>query len=78
MWLILTWNKILHYCAVCVYPLWQAAEVELRDPTACGDSEEEQASVALKSFIRRKATRLQFLTLTGRLNTHFSRTNQSN
>ncbi|XP_026213062.1 uncharacterized protein C8orf48-like [Anabas testudineus] len=48
----------------------RAAEVELHDPTACCVCERERASLALRGFIRRKKTRLQFQTLKGRLNTH--------
>lgn len=48
----------------------RAAEVELHDPAVCNVCEQEQASLALKSFIRRKKTQLQFQTLKGRLNTH--------
>lgn len=50
----------------------RAAEVELHDPAVCRMCEQEQASLALKSFIRRKKTQLQFQTLKGRLNTHFN------
>ncbi|XP_041800537.1 uncharacterized protein LOC121611880 isoform X2 [Chelmon rostratus] len=47
----------------------RAAEVELHDPAACSVCEQEQASLALESFIRRKRTQLRFQTLKGRLNT---------
>lgn len=50
----------------------RAAEVELRDPGVCGACEQEQASLALASFIRRKKTQLLFQTLTDRLNTRLS------
>ncbi|XP_029297045.1 uncharacterized protein LOC115014387 [Cottoperca gobio] len=50
----------------------RAAEVELHDPAVCNVCEQEQASLALKSFIWRKKTQLQFQTLKGRLNTHLS------
>ncbi|KAI3351947.1 hypothetical protein L3Q82_020772, partial [Scortum barcoo] len=50
--------------------LRRAAEVELHDPSACSVCEQEQASLALKSFIRRKKTQLQLQALKGRLNTH--------
>ncbi|XP_042349877.1 uncharacterized protein LOC121948526 [Plectropomus leopardus] len=49
----------------------RAAEVELHDPAVCSECVEEKASLALRSFIRRK-TQLQFPTLKGRLNTHLS------
>lgn len=48
----------------------KAAEVELHDPAACCECEQEQACVALKGFIRRKKTQLQFQTLKERLNMH--------
>ncbi|XP_008285652.1 uncharacterized protein C8orf48 [Stegastes partitus] len=48
----------------------RAAEVELHDPEACSACQQQQASLALKTFIRRKKTQLQFQTLTDRLNTH--------
>lgn len=48
----------------------KAAEVELHDPAACCECEQEQACVALKGFIRRKKTQLQFQTLNERLNMH--------
>lgn len=48
----------------------KAAEVELHDPAACCECEQEQACVALKGFIRRKKTQLQFQTLNKRLNMH--------
>lgn len=51
---------------------WQAAEVELHDPAVCGVCEQEQASLALKSFIRRKTTQLRYQSLKARLNTHLS------
>lgn len=44
--------------------------MELHDPAVCSACEQEQASLALNSFIRRKKTQLQFHTLKGRLNTH--------
>ncbi|KAK2849420.1 hypothetical protein Q5P01_009254 [Channa striata] len=47
----------------------RAAEVELHDPSACRVCQRENASLALKSFIRRKKTQLQFQTLQARLNT---------
>lgn len=50
----------------------RAAEVERRDPGFCRACEQEQASLALESFIRRKKTQLQFQTLTDRLNTRLS------
>ncbi|TMS17732.1 hypothetical protein E3U43_001801 [Larimichthys crocea] len=40
-----------------------AAEVELHDPAVCSVCEQEQASLALKTFIRRKKTQLQVQTL---------------
>lgn len=46
----------------------KAAKVELHDPAACCACEQEQACVALKGFIRRKKTQLQFQALKGRLN----------
>nr|XP_019968604.1 PREDICTED: uncharacterized protein LOC109647160 isoform X2 [Paralichthys olivaceus] len=49
-----------------------AAEVELHDPAVCSACEQEQASLALRSFIWRKKTQLQMQTLKGRLNTHSS------
>lgn len=48
----------------------RAAEVELHDPAVCSVCQQQQASLALKTFIRRKKTQLQFQTLKGRLNTH--------
>ncbi|XP_018530970.1 uncharacterized protein LOC108882768 [Lates calcarifer] len=48
----------------------RATEVALHDPAVCSMCEQEQASLALKSFIWRKKTQLQFQTLKGRLNTH--------
>lgn len=51
----------------------KAAEVELHDPAACCECEQEQACVALKGFIRRKKTQLQFQTLNERLNMHSGR-----
>ena len=51
---------------------WQAAEVELHDPAVCCVCEKEQASLALKSFIRRKTTQLRYQSLKARLNTHLS------
>ncbi|XP_023251762.1 uncharacterized protein LOC111646487 [Seriola lalandi dorsalis] len=50
----------------------RAAEVELHDPAVCSVCEQEQAFLALKSFIWRKKTQLQFQTLTARLSTHMS------
>ncbi|XP_045887033.1 uncharacterized protein LOC123957944 [Micropterus dolomieu] len=50
----------------------RAAEAELHDPSVCSACEQEQASLALRSFIRRKKTQLHFQTLKGRLNTHSS------
>ncbi|XP_074504137.1 uncharacterized protein LOC141775085 isoform X1 [Sebastes fasciatus] len=50
----------------------RAAEVELHDPAVCSVCEQEQASLALKSFIRRKKTQLRFQALKGRLNTHLN------
>ncbi|XP_049442502.1 uncharacterized protein LOC125894883 [Epinephelus fuscoguttatus] len=50
----------------------RAAEVELHDPAVCSECVQEQASLALTSFIRRKETQLQSQTLKGRLNTHLS------
>ncbi|KAK5865101.1 hypothetical protein PBY51_016292 [Eleginops maclovinus] len=50
----------------------QAAELELHDPAVCRVCEQERASLALRSFIRRKKTQLQLQTLKGRLNTHLS------
>ncbi|CAK6967729.1 uncharacterized protein LOC117260925 [Scomber scombrus] len=50
----------------------RAAEVELHDPAVCSECEQKQAALALKTFIRRKKTQLQFQTLKGRLNTHMS------
>ncbi|XP_035524713.1 uncharacterized protein LOC118333257 isoform X2 [Morone saxatilis] len=41
----------------------RAAEVELHDPAVCSVCEQEQAQLALKSFIKRKKTQLQFQTL---------------
>lgn len=46
----------------------KAGEVELHDPAACCECEQEQARVALTAFIRRKKTQLQFQTLEARLN----------
>lgn len=57
---------------LCGYLMWQAAEAELHDPSACSACEQEQASLALRSFIRRKKTQLHFQTPKGRLNTHSS------
>ncbi|XP_039975049.1 uncharacterized protein LOC120784949 [Xiphias gladius] len=50
--------------------LRRAAEVEDHDPAACGVCEQEQAFLALKRFIWKKKTQLQFQTLKGRLNTY--------
>ncbi|TDH07989.1 hypothetical protein EPR50_G00112380 [Perca flavescens] len=50
----------------------RAAELELHDPAVCSVCERQQASLALNIFIRRKKTQLQFQTLKGRLNTHWS------
>lgn len=69
MWLLLTQRKAVS--ASCVFCLpWQAADVKLHDPTACCICVREKASLALKSFIRRKETQLHFQTLKGRQNTH--------
>ncbi|KAG7241776.1 hypothetical protein INR49_024746 [Caranx melampygus] len=51
----------------------RAAEVELHDPAECSECRQEQASLALRSFIWRKKTQLQYQTLTARLNTRMSR-----
>lgn len=48
----------------------KADKVELHDPAACCECEQEQACVALNGFIRRKKTQLQFQTLAMRLNIH--------
>ncbi|KAK2903895.1 hypothetical protein Q8A73_010552 [Channa argus] len=48
----------------------RAAEVKLHDPSACVVCQEENASLALKTFIWRKKTQLQFQTLKAGLNTH--------
>lgn len=50
----------------------RAAEAELHHPAVCCPCEQQQASLALKSFIRRKTTQLHFQTLQDRLNTHSS------
>ncbi|XP_035017274.1 uncharacterized protein LOC118112234 [Hippoglossus stenolepis] len=50
----------------------RAAEVELHDPAVCSACEQEQASLALTTFIWRKKTQLHMQTLKGRLNTHSS------
>ncbi|XP_060936223.1 uncharacterized protein LOC133012263 [Limanda limanda] len=55
-----------HPCSL--VDLWQ--EVELHDPAVCSACEQEQASLALKTFIWRKKTQLHMQTLKGRLNTH--------
>lgn len=47
----------------------RAAEVELHGPTVCSVCAQEQASLALKTFIRRKKTQLQIQALKCRLNT---------
>ncbi|KAF3693660.1 hypothetical protein EXN66_Car009336 [Channa argus] len=63
--------KIFYICTSCVlYIWWQAAEVKLHDPSACVVCQEENASLALKTFIWRKKTQLQFQTLKAGLNTH--------
>lgn len=50
----------------------KAAEVELHDPAVCSVCEQEQASLALRSFISRKKTQLHVQRLMGRLNTALS------
>lgn len=47
----------------------RAAQVELHGPAVCNMCAQEQASLALQTFIRRKKTQLQLQTLKGRLNT---------
>ncbi|XP_059201832.1 uncharacterized protein LOC131981525 [Centropristis striata] len=48
----------------------RAAEVELHDPAVCSVCEQEQASLALRSFIWRKKTQLRFQTVTQTKHTH--------
>ncbi|CAB1441081.1 unnamed protein product [Pleuronectes platessa] len=50
----------------------RAAELELHDPAVCSACEQEQASLALTTFIWRKKTQLRMQTLKGRLNTRSS------
>ncbi|XP_076747425.1 uncharacterized protein LOC143421553 [Maylandia zebra] len=47
----------------------RVAEVELHGPAVCSVCAQEQASLALKTFIRRKKTQLQIQALKSRLNT---------
>lgn len=47
----------------------RAAEVELHDPAVCTQCQQDLASLALTTFIRRKKTQLQLQALKGRLNT---------
>ncbi|XP_029368911.1 uncharacterized protein LOC115050235 [Echeneis naucrates] len=51
----------------------RAAEVELHDPAVCSMCEQQQAFLALRSFIWRKKTQLQLPLLMARQNTHWSR-----
>ncbi|XP_062332503.1 uncharacterized protein C8orf48-like [Osmerus eperlanus] len=48
----------------------RAADIEIHDPSVCGECVEQQASLALDTFIQRKRTLLDSLTLEDRLQTH--------
>ncbi|KAG7517704.1 hypothetical protein JOB18_014511 [Solea senegalensis] len=56
----------------------RAADMELHEPSLCSMCEQQQASLALRSFIWRKKTQLQLQTLTGRLNTPSSHRDDTN
>nr|XP_043896070.1 uncharacterized protein LOC122778354 isoform X2 [Solea senegalensis] len=56
----------------------EAADMELHEPSLCSMCEQQQASLALRSFIWRKKTQLQLQTLTGRLNTPSSHRDDTN
>lgn len=48
----------------------RAAETEIHNPSECGECVRQQATLALDTFIRRKRTQLDSLTLEDRLQTH--------